>query len=207
MLGKGSKSAIGTLIERQTRYVMLLNLAEGRLAEQFRAKLAERILTLPDHFRQSLTWGRGKEMAGHARFTVSCRPWSHRVPELKPQVPRPTKARRARALGSVRRRERTSAVLAVVGGVDARIGNRPRAAARASTLALFRNRLSRDRLRSSDVLQPKRRKLLDVLLGRGRLEVERIERRVPRRLQRGWRTIATPRCPRSRRGAPSGQAS
>jgi transposase, IS30 family len=70
MLGKGSRSAIGTLVERQTRYVMLLNLAEGRLAEQFRAKLAERILTLPDHLRRSLTWDRGKEMAEHAGFTV-----------------------------------------------------------------------------------------------------------------------------------------
>jgi IS30 family transposase len=49
---------------------MLLNLAEGRLAGQFRARLAEQILTLPDHLRRSLTWDRGREMVEHARFTV-----------------------------------------------------------------------------------------------------------------------------------------
>jgi len=70
VLGRGSRSAIGTLVERQTRYVMLLDLREGRLAPQVRAKLAERITTLPEHLRRSLTWDRGKEMAEHARFTV-----------------------------------------------------------------------------------------------------------------------------------------
>ena len=49
---------------------MLLDLREGRLAPQVRAKLASKILELPAHLRRSLTWDRGKEMAEHVRFTV-----------------------------------------------------------------------------------------------------------------------------------------
>jgi len=70
IIGKGTRSAIGTLVERQTRYVLLFALPHGRTAEAVRAALAERILTLPEQLRRSLTWDRGKEMAEHVRFTV-----------------------------------------------------------------------------------------------------------------------------------------
>ncbi len=70
IIGKGTRSAIGTLVERQTRYVMLIALPHGRTAEAVRTALAERILTLPDQLRRSLTWDRGKEMTEHVRFTV-----------------------------------------------------------------------------------------------------------------------------------------
>ena len=70
VIGKAGHSAIGTLIERQTRFVMLLHLAHGRLAEHVRTALAAKILELPAQLRRSLTWDRGKEMAEHARFTV-----------------------------------------------------------------------------------------------------------------------------------------
>ena len=70
VIGKASASAIGTLIERHSRYVMLINLAEGRLAEHVRIKLAEKILELPEQLRRSLTWDRGSEMAEHAQFTI-----------------------------------------------------------------------------------------------------------------------------------------
>jgi IS30 family transposase len=70
MLGKRSQSAIGTLVERQTRFVMLLRLREGRLAEHVQEALTERIRELPEHLRRSLTWDRGKEMGEHVRFTV-----------------------------------------------------------------------------------------------------------------------------------------
>ena len=70
IIGKGGRSAIGTLVERQSRYVMLLQLPEGRAAEHVRSALAERILTLPEQLRRTLTWDRGKEMAEHARFSV-----------------------------------------------------------------------------------------------------------------------------------------
>ena len=70
VLGKGSRSAVGTLVERQTRFVMLLNLNTGRLAEHVRNALADKILELPEHLRRSLTWDRGKEMGEHVRFTI-----------------------------------------------------------------------------------------------------------------------------------------
>ena len=70
IIGKGTRSAIGTLVERQTRFLILVALPHGRTAEAVRTALAERILTLPDQLRRSLTWDRGKEMAEHLRFTV-----------------------------------------------------------------------------------------------------------------------------------------
>ncbi len=70
IIGKGTRSAIGTLVERQTRFVLLVALPQGRTAEAVRTALAERVLTLPQQLRRSLTWDRGKEMAEHVRFTV-----------------------------------------------------------------------------------------------------------------------------------------
>jgi IS30 family transposase len=63
-------TAIGTLVERHSRYVMLLKLPAGNTAESVRTALAKRIVTLPDQLRRSITWDQGKEMAEHARFTV-----------------------------------------------------------------------------------------------------------------------------------------
>jgi IS30 family transposase len=62
-------TAIGTLVERATRYVMLFRLPDGNTAESVRTALAEMIQRLPEHLWRSLTWDRGKEMAEHARFT------------------------------------------------------------------------------------------------------------------------------------------
>ena len=70
IIGQARGSAIGTLIERQSRYVMLLNLPEGRFAAHVRSALAAKIQELPTHLRRSLTWDRGKEMAEHARFSI-----------------------------------------------------------------------------------------------------------------------------------------
>jgi len=70
IIGRGSKSAIGTLVERQSRFVMLLDLRKGRLAEQVKDALAVKIRQLPEQLRKSLTWDRGKEMAEHVQFTV-----------------------------------------------------------------------------------------------------------------------------------------
>ena len=71
IVGKGGKSAIGTLVERQTRFVMLMNLSKGRLAVDVRNALAGKIRELPEQLRRSLTWDRGKEMGEHGRFTVA----------------------------------------------------------------------------------------------------------------------------------------
>ena len=63
------KSAIGTLVERHTRYVMLFQVPDNT-AESVRVALTETIKKLPEHLRKSLTWDQGKEMAQHATFTV-----------------------------------------------------------------------------------------------------------------------------------------
>ncbi len=69
LMGK-RQTAIGTLVERWSRYVMLFRLPDGNSAEAVRTALAETIQQLPTHLWRSLTWDQGKEMAGHARFTV-----------------------------------------------------------------------------------------------------------------------------------------
>ena len=70
IVGAGGRSAIGTLVERTTRLTLLLELPDGRTAEQVRIALAKRIRTLPAQLRRTLTWDRGKEMAEHVRFSV-----------------------------------------------------------------------------------------------------------------------------------------
>ena len=70
IIGKASSSAIATLVERQTRFIMLCRLPDGRQAEDVKIALAKRIGSLPGLLRRSLTWDRGKEMAEHVRFTV-----------------------------------------------------------------------------------------------------------------------------------------
>jgi IS30 family transposase len=84
ILGLGS-SAIGTLVERTTRFTMLLHLPRmdghgdgprikdgpalaGHGAEAVRDAIAASIVKLPDELRRSLTWDQGTEMAEHARL-------------------------------------------------------------------------------------------------------------------------------------------
>jgi IS30 family transposase len=63
-------TAIGTLVERSTRFVMLFKLPSGINAESARAGLTQKILTLPENLRRSLAWDQGREMKEHVRFTV-----------------------------------------------------------------------------------------------------------------------------------------
>lgn len=70
VIGKNGKSAVGTLVERKTRFLMLLHLPHGRTAEHVRDALVGRIAELPGALRRSLTWDQGKEMSQHKRFTV-----------------------------------------------------------------------------------------------------------------------------------------
>ena len=69
--GAYNQSAIGTLVERSTRYVMLLHLPNGHTAEDVRKALVETISTMPAHLRGSLTWDQGAEMAAHKSFTLA----------------------------------------------------------------------------------------------------------------------------------------
>lgn len=70
IIGAHSKSAIGTLVERTTRYVILLHLPGRHGALEVREALAAAICELPEHLRRSLTWDQGNEMAQHAQFTI-----------------------------------------------------------------------------------------------------------------------------------------
>lgn len=69
IIGKHN-SAIATLVERKSRFVMLVALPEGRDAASVRVALTKKILTLPENLRRALTWDRGVEMAQHAQFTI-----------------------------------------------------------------------------------------------------------------------------------------
>lgn len=69
IIGKGSRSAIGTLVERTTRFVLLVHLAGNRGAENLRDRLEATMSILPAHLRRSLTWDQGTEMACHQDFT------------------------------------------------------------------------------------------------------------------------------------------
>ena len=62
--------AIATLVERKTRFVMLIALPDGHAADVVADALAAKIVELPTQLRRSLTWDQGKEMAAHARFSV-----------------------------------------------------------------------------------------------------------------------------------------
>ncbi len=81
------RSAIGTLVERTTRFTMLIPLPRengygivprtkngpalaGYGAVTMTNALAQAITALPDHLRRSVTWDRGKELSDHARFTA-----------------------------------------------------------------------------------------------------------------------------------------
>jgi IS30 family transposase len=63
-------SAVGTLVERHSRYVLLFPLPEGVTAHHVRPALTATVLGLPEQLRRSLTWDHGREMAEHLRFTV-----------------------------------------------------------------------------------------------------------------------------------------
>jgi transposase, IS30 family len=62
--------AMATLVERKSRFVMLVALPNGHSADVVADALATKITELPDQLRRSLTWDQGKEMAAHARFTI-----------------------------------------------------------------------------------------------------------------------------------------
>jgi IS30 family transposase len=64
IIGKNNATAIGTLVERTTGYVLLLHLPEGYKPEQVAPVLAAKIQTLPALLRRSLTWDQGAPDAG-----------------------------------------------------------------------------------------------------------------------------------------------
>jgi IS30 family transposase len=71
IMGEGNKTAIATLVERATRYTMLVHLPAGHTAEAVRDGLIKTISALPAHLRGSLTWDQGAEMARHRQFALA----------------------------------------------------------------------------------------------------------------------------------------
>ena len=69
IIGKGGRSAIATLVERTTRFIILVHLAGNRGAENLRDRLADSMSPHPPHLRRSLTWDQDTEMACHQSFT------------------------------------------------------------------------------------------------------------------------------------------
>jgi IS30 family transposase len=66
-----ANSAMATLVERHSRFVMLIGLPNGHTADVVADALSAKIAELPTQLRRSLTWDQGTEMARHARFTVA----------------------------------------------------------------------------------------------------------------------------------------
>src|SRR5215475_9148230 len=87
LIGKDCKSAVGTLVERTTRYVLLLHLPQGRDPHQVEQAMRQAITALPAGLARTITWDQGIEMVYHADFTIAtgipvyfCDPLSPRQP-------------------------------------------------------------------------------------------------------------------------------
>jgi IS30 family transposase len=71
IIGRGGRSAIGTLVERSTRFTMLLHLPGGYGADKVAEAMSEAVAGLPESLRRSLAWDQGREMAAHAKVTMA----------------------------------------------------------------------------------------------------------------------------------------
>jgi len=71
IVGTGSKSAIGTLVERTSGFVMLLHLPDGHGADTVAAAMTEAMSRLPQVLRRTLTWDQGSEMRNHVQIAAA----------------------------------------------------------------------------------------------------------------------------------------
>src|SRR5699024_939610 len=69
--GSMNKSAVATLVERTSRYLVLGHLPSGHDADTVKQSLTAALGDLPRHLRRSLTWDQGAEMACHKAFSVA----------------------------------------------------------------------------------------------------------------------------------------
>ncbi|WP_245193394.1 IS30 family transposase [Amycolatopsis alba] len=87
IVGAKNQSQIATLVERSTRFVMLVRIPHDRTADNVAPRPAAKMNTLPDVFKNSVTWDQGGEMGHHKQFTMTtgmpvyfCNPrspWQH----------------------------------------------------------------------------------------------------------------------------------
>lgn len=71
IVGRDNGSAIGTLVERSTRFVLLIHLPGRHGAQEFYDAVVPTLNTLPAELKRSLTWDNGKEMAMHRQITMA----------------------------------------------------------------------------------------------------------------------------------------
>jgi IS30 family transposase len=71
IMGARNASAIGTLVERSTRFVMLLHLPRGHDPAAVAEAMTQAMAGLPGSLRRSLTWDQGKEMTLHAQIAAA----------------------------------------------------------------------------------------------------------------------------------------
>jgi IS30 family transposase len=71
LIGKQGRSAIATLVERSSRFVLLVALPGGKVSEHVADQLSAAMSRLPQALLRSLTWDQGSEMARHPKFTVA----------------------------------------------------------------------------------------------------------------------------------------
>jgi len=71
IMGKGNRTAIGTLVERSTRFVMLLHLPDGHGPLAVEKAMIEATQKLPEFIWKSLTWDQGNEMRNHRQIKVA----------------------------------------------------------------------------------------------------------------------------------------
>jgi IS30 family transposase len=71
IIGKAGHSAVGTLVERATRYVLLLHLPDGHDADKVNTAMQRAITGLPADLFRSITWDQGRELWHHAEFTIA----------------------------------------------------------------------------------------------------------------------------------------
>jgi IS30 family transposase len=69
IMGRGNRTAIGTLVERSTRFCILLHLPNDHTADSVQKEVVRKMKKLPEHLKKSLAWDQGAELALHSRIS------------------------------------------------------------------------------------------------------------------------------------------